>query len=106
MNPDESVSLGAAVQGAILNHEVNSILLLDVAPFSGFRNAGWYLFPIIKRNATIPTRKTQTFTTSEDNQRSVKIKVFQGEREIASQNHYLGNSSWTIFHQARAVLSR
>lgn len=91
MNPDESVSLGAAVQSAILNQEVSSILLLDVAPLSlGLETLGGIFSPIIKRNATIPTRKTQTFTTSEDNQKSVKIKVFQGEREIAAQNHYLG----------------
>lgn len=91
LNPDESVSLGAAVQGAILNKSIDNILLLDVSPLSlGLEVLGGVFSPVIKRNTSIPTKKTQTFTNSEDSQQSVKIRVYQGEREIASQNHFLG----------------
>jgi len=97
VNPDEVVAVGAAMQAGVLATEgggakAGNILLLDVTPLSlGIETLGGVFTKIIERNTTVPTRKNQTFSTAEDGQRSVHIKVFQGEREIASANKLLGN---------------
>ena len=91
VNPDEVVAMGAAIQGGVLKGDVKDILLLDVTPLSlGIETMGGVSTKIIPRNTTIPTKKTQTFSTATDNQPQVQIKVLQGEREMASDNKILG----------------
>jgi len=91
VNPDEAVAVGAAIQAAVLSGDVNDVLLLDVTPLSlGIETLGGVASPLIEKNTTIPTKKTQVFSTADDNQTAVTIHVVQGERKQAAQNKSLG----------------
>ncbi|GAC1621177.1 MAG: molecular chaperone DnaK [Nevskia sp.] len=96
VNPDEAVAVGAAIQGAVLTGEVKDVLLLDVTPLSlGIETLGGKMTKLIEKNTTIPTRKSETFTTADDNQGAVTVHVLQGEREIAAANKSLGKFDLT-----------
>ena len=92
VNPDEVVAMGAAIQGGIIKGEVKDVLLLDVTPLTlGIETLGGVLTPLIERNTTIPTKKSQVFSTAADNQPAVTIAIFQGDRKMARDNKALGN---------------
>merc|ERR1711941_123539 len=91
VNPDEAVAMGAAIQGGVLTGNVSDVLLLDVTPLSlGIETLGGVIHKIINRNTTIPTKKSQIYSTAADGQTAVTIKIYQGEREMAADNKVLG----------------
>ncbi len=107
VNPDEVVAVGAAIQGGILAGDVKDVLLLDVTPLSlGIETMGGVMTKLIESNTTIPTRKTEVFSTASDSQPSVEIHVLQGERPMAWTTRRLAASRWTGFHPRRAAFRR
>src|SRR5690554_2582381 len=91
VNPDEAVAMGAAIQGAVLSGDVKDVLLLDVSPLTlGIETMGGIMTALIEKNTTIPTKKSQVFSTADDNQNAVTIHVLQGERKQAAVNKSLG----------------
>jgi len=92
VNPDEAVAIGASIQGGVLAGNVTDILLLDVTPLSlGIETLGGIMTKLIARNTTIPTKKSQVFSTAADGQTAIEVKIFQGERELVRDNKLLGN---------------
>jgi len=92
VNPDEAVAKGAAIQGGVMSGKVTDVLLLDVTPLSlGIETLGGIMTKLINRNTTIPTKKSQVFSTAADGQTAIEVKIFQGERELARDNKLLGN---------------
>jgi molecular chaperone DnaK len=99
VNPDEAVAMGAAIQGAVLAGDVKDVLLLDVSPLTlGIETMGGVMTALITKNTTIPTKKSQVFSTAEDNQGAVTIHVLQGERKRANRTSHWASSTWTAFH--------
>ena len=96
MNPDEVVAIGAAIQGGVLQGDVKDVLLLDVTPLSlGIETLGGVTTKLIEKNTTVPTKKSQVFSTAADNQPAVSIHVLQGEREMAQDNKTIGRFELT-----------
>ena len=107
VNPDEVVAIGAAVQAGVLAGDVKDLLLLDVTPLSlGIETLGGVMTTLIPRNTTIPTRKSEMFSTAADSQTSVEVHVLQGERPLARDNRTLGSSTWSGFRRRRAACRR
>jgi molecular chaperone DnaK len=104
VNPDEVVAVGAAIQGSVLAGERKDVLLLDVTPLTlGIETEGGLMTPLVEKNTTIPTEKKQVFSTAADNQTGVTVKVFQGERKMASDNRLLASSTCRAFRRPRAA---
>merc|ERR1712060_75520 len=96
VNPDEVVAMGAAIQGGVLSGSVKDVLLIDVTPLSlGIETLGGVFTRLINRNTTIPTKKSQTFSTAADGQTAIQVKVYQGERELTRDNKLLGDFQLT-----------